>query len=113
MAAHLMAAVLVPMFQRFELMLASLVLYKIVVAGTTRPSASCPSMQVASHGESLVAKPPRNHHALCGRSTEVKELERTTTHTMSARVGGGFLYHTRQASRVFAFWLSPENHVGQ
>eukprot|EP00913_Durusdinium_trenchii_P001296 g1194.t1 len=26
----------------------------------------------------------------------VKELERTTTHTMSARVGGGFLYHTRQ-----------------
>lgn len=32
----------------------------------------------------------------CPDRDMVKELERTTTHTMSARVGGGFLYHTRQ-----------------
>ena len=28
--------------------------------------------------------------------TKVKELERRTTQTVSARVGGGFLYHAQQ-----------------
>ena len=39
---------------------------------------------------------------------KVKELERNATHTVSARVGGGFLYHTRQAMFFSVFlgeWL--------